>query len=131
MLRLRRHLSLLSSLALIAWLLAFVMASACLAQEPASRSYTKPISQFILPAHADGSEHSEHACIQHCADSNKVLVAANGLPGFDTPHLLTILILPALLLLALPGAVRSLAFLPREFHPAGPPARLMFVRLND
>ncbi|WP_191486930.1 hypothetical protein [Pseudomonas sp. FEN] len=118
-------------LAIVLWLLAFGLAASqgCLVlpeHNPATTHVSLNIAQ-------DGASHDAHAsgCLQHCADTAIAVSPSPHLQAFDLFSWSLLLLIPALLMLY-PATLSVCPFLVlRRLAPAKPPARLIFVRLND
>ncbi|WP_248804415.1 hypothetical protein [Pseudomonas sp. MWU13-2100] len=118
-------------LAIVLWVLAFGLAATqgCLAL-PEHNPATPHVS---LDTVSDGDSHDAHTlgCLQHCADTAITLSLSSHLQAFDLFSWTLLLLIPALLMRS-PATLSAFPFLVlRRLAPARPPARLIFVRLND
>lgn len=118
-------------LAIVLWALAFGMAGTqgCLAQP--SHNPATPHVSLNTSQHDDGHDAHSIGCLQYCADAAIAVSPSLHLQTFDLPSWTFLLLIPALLILyhANPSAFAFFAL--RRPTPAGPPARLIFVRFND
>lgn len=118
-------------LAIVLWVLAFGVAATqgCLALP----SHDQATPHVSLNTAQDDDSHDAHTlgCLQHCADTAIAVSPSQHLPVLDLASWAFLLLIPALLILY-PATSSAFAFLAlRRPTPAGPPARLIFVRFND
>lgn len=118
-------------LAIVLWVLAFGMAATqgCLALP----SHNPATTHVSLNTAQDDDSHDAYTlgCLQHCADTAIAVSPSIHLQTFDLSSWTFLLLIPALLILY-PANLSAFAFLAlRRPTPAGPPARLIFVRFND
>ncbi|GAB3245217.1 hypothetical protein [Chitinimonas naiadis] len=124
--RLRRHLPILSRLALLAWVAAFVLMTVqgCFADEGTGHEVLQVTIQHDHASSADA------LCAQHCAQVKATVTPSAGSALPNPSAWVMLLVLPLLLLLALGNHAIPPRRFPRLFAPPDPAARLLFVRFN-
>ncbi|WP_374350697.1 hypothetical protein [Chitinimonas sp.] len=125
---LRRHLSMLSRLALLAWVVAFVLATTqgCFAEESVAHDVLT-----IGMQHDHAASKVDLLCAHHCAQAKSTIASFGSSPLPNPSHWVVLLVLPLLFLPILGNRVISPRLSTRLFAPPDPAARLLFVRFND
>lgn len=126
----RTYLPQLIRLALVLWLVAFVVAvsQGCLSQPP--HDLALPHEDVGAIGHADDHARHTSGCLQYCADHSTALSPSLQVPPFEHALWVAVLLLSVMCLSAVSPA--PFAFLALQLPaPPRPPARIRFVRYND